>query len=69
MILKEEIQKRFEVTQKQIGRLEKSIAEASKPEVKDNLNPKIYKLMIEGYKSVRVQLQGEAKNYRKQLGL
>jgi hypothetical protein len=62
-----QIQKRLKITEEQVGLLEKCIINVKKHE--GEYDPRIYNAMINGYESVRNELQAEAREYRVKLGL
>ena len=62
-----QIQKRLEITVRQVSLLEQCIADAK--EHQNEFNPKIYNAMIAGYKSLRDELQEEINKYRIELDL
>lgn len=57
-----QINKRLEVTERQIGLLEQCIADAKEHE--GEFSPVIYSAMIAGYESLRKDLRTEAAGYR-----
>ena len=62
---KQTAQRRLEVTQRQVGLLEQCIADAKAS--KTDMDLRVYRAMIAGYRSQRDELQAEAKKYREQL--
>ena len=62
-----QIRKILEVTERQVGLLERCIADTRMDEFE--FNPRIYRAMIAGYESQRDDLQVEARKYRSELGL
>ena len=62
---KEKILIKIGATEKQIELMDRAISQA--PEQKGQMNPAIYDAMIEGYKSIRRDLETDLKNYNEVL--
>lgn len=62
-----QIQKRLEITVRQVSLLEQCIVDAK--EHQNEFSPIIYNAMIAGYKSLREELQAEINKYKTELDL
>lgn len=62
---KEQIERRSQVTSRQIKRLEGALADA--PKQKSLMHPKVYRTMVAGIESVKEELQEETREYKEML--